>query len=365
MMTTTTSPSTNGRGLDVADRAAIGEVVRTLPTFTPVQHQQAATQVSHGPPSRAAHIYSPPEVRKLLEKLIIGELIPPVLSESREIVVACTALVVRRDTTRLPLLGEPAPVRTHSACVQLSLEDCEKRFPNERWEPTSSFTDCVGRALGPWHEHAEPLYAINAHVKPTLWQRVKRVMHSGMMHFTHYVPCCGTDQTEYWLDRDIQRSVDRELVRRRVGDGLRDCVDEAMLQTARLDGYTMTTPARLRLLVEETEDTCVDSFDDSQEKVAKIVPRFVASMTLAIRSKLGRMEATDANLLLVQRKYLEICRHKHVRDVDRVSHQQRVLNNVFANDLFERSATVRRRVPRWVRWLEPDQAKPAGPSVVA
>jgi len=84
---------------------------------------------------------------------------------------------------------------------------------------------------------------------------------------------------------------------------------------------------------------------------ARVVPRFAAAMALHLRAKLGKLAYSEANLLLVQRKYLEVCSRKHVRDVDAVSHQQFVVNAFFGEDVLDRVGTVRLRTPWWVRWL--------------
>lgn len=89
----------------------------------------------------------------------------------------------------------------------------------------------------------------------------------------------------------------------------------------------------------------------SVDRPAQVIPRFAAAMALHIRAKLGRLNYNEANLLLVQRKYLEVCKLKHVRDVDAVSHQQFVVNAFFGEDVLDRVATARQRTPWWVRWL--------------
>lgn len=85
---------------------------------------------------------------------------------------------------------------------------------------------------------------------------------------------------------------------------------------------------------------------------AKIVPKFAAACALHLRSKLGALANNEANVLLVQRKYLEICRKHRVRDVDTVLHQQFVMNAVFTESVLDDIATSRRRLPKWVAWLE-------------
>lgn len=85
---------------------------------------------------------------------------------------------------------------------------------------------------------------------------------------------------------------------------------------------------------------------------AKIVPKFAAACALHIRTKLGALANNEANVLLVQRKYLELCRKHGVRDVDTVLHQQFVMNTVFTESVLDDVAASRRRLPGWISWLE-------------
>lgn len=85
---------------------------------------------------------------------------------------------------------------------------------------------------------------------------------------------------------------------------------------------------------------------------ARVVPKFAAAVTLHIKAKLGVLAKTEANLLLVQRKYLEVCRDHRVRDVDVVSHMQFVQNAYFTEDVLERLAKTRLRAPAWLRLFE-------------
>lgn len=84
---------------------------------------------------------------------------------------------------------------------------------------------------------------------------------------------------------------------------------------------------------------------------AKIIPKFAAACALHIRSKLGTLNNNEANVLLVQRKYLELTRHRKVRDVDIILHQQFVINAVFTEGVLDDTATIRRRLPKWITWL--------------
>lgn len=87
-----------------------------------------------------------------------------------------------------------------------------------------------------------------------------------------------------------------------------------------------------------------------KSKPAVKVPRFAAACTLELRSRLGRMEPTEANILLAERKYNEICRKRGVHTADAQRHLAHVLNALFTEDVLEVVASTRRRAPRWLRW---------------
>jgi hypothetical protein len=87
----------------------------------------------------------------------------------------------------------------------------------------------------------------------------------------------------------------------------------------------------------------------------QVYPRFAAACALALRARLGILSKTDANLLLVQREYLIICRRRGVRQHDIVSHQLHVMNAVFNEGVLDRVALTRRRIPRWLRWAYPSE----------
>jgi len=89
-----------------------------------------------------------------------------------------------------------------------------------------------------------------------------------------------------------------------------------------------------------------------------MIPRFAAAAIVALRSKFGVMGASEANVLLIQREYLRICREAHVRACDTELHRQFVMNGYFSEDVLSHLATVRTRIPAWMRTA-------FGPSAVA
>nr|WRQ65298.1 hypothetical protein [Tolivirales sp.] len=81
----------------------------------------------------------------------------------------------------------------------------------------------------------------------------------------------------------------------------------------------------------------------------RVVPRFVSSVVLYLRSKHGNQAYNEANRLMMEREYLRICREVSVRNVDTVAHQQCVLNAYFTEGVHEQLSTTRVRAPQWLR----------------
>ncbi len=94
-------------------------------------------------------------------------------------------------------------------------------------------------------------------------------------------------------------------------------------------------------------------------------PHFVAQMVLGLRARLGRLEATPANVLVVGRDYRRMCdlgRSMNVqfRSYDIAIHEQAVINAFFSTIPGESDDLVRTRVPKWVaRLFGQDTAVPA------
>ncbi len=115
-----------------------------------------------------------------------------------------------------------------------------------------------------------------------------------------------------------------------------------------------TPPVVTSVAGSEPEPT-VDMFIDNR---ARIVPKFAAAVVLHLKAKFGALSMDDANVMLIQRDYLKVCREHKVRDVDIASHRQHVLNAYFTEGVLEELALTRTRAPRWMRLLE----RKSGPS---
>lgn len=177
---------------------------------------------------------------------------------------------------------------------------------------------------------------------------------------------CIDKQT--WLDVRADQKVRSEInesISLHVRNGTTgDCVDQVILETLVEDGYDLGDMGWIRKANEGVTRTAkewdayfarlgVDPLTGATERkeVVRVVPKFAAAVALHMRTLLGKMEVNEANILLAQRKYLEICRRRGVRDVDTVAHQQHTMNAFFTEDVLDRVGLALARAPTWVRWL--------------
>lgn len=180
---------------------------------------------------------------------------------------------------------------------------------------------------------------------------------------------CGVNELEmYRTDELVRRRIRSELRAHAGYENRETCVGGAIDTVLREVKYDLSDLGTYRTMNKGVKRTMRewDAYFEQEgfnpcelpsNGRAQIVPKFAAACALHIRSKLGAMEGTEANVLLVQRKYLEVCRRHNVRDVDTVLHQGFVMNAVFTEGVLDDVAQSRKRLPAWIRWL--DEVQPS------
>jgi len=126
-----------------------------------------------------------------------------------------------------------------------------------------------------------------------------------------------------------------------------------------IEGPPAPEPPRVGVSV--GTDTAEDEHKEHVEcdHVAKVIPRFVAAVTCALRMKFGNMSGSDANRLLIEREYLKLCRETDIRNVDAATHHQWVINTFFNEGVMDHLATTRSRLPKWLAKAMGGSPKPA------
>lgn len=198
------------------------------------------------------------------------------------------------------------------------------------------------------------------------WSRCKRNFGEAVLESPLLQSLCCYDSSEvqsFKADREIRNDI-RESMRTHMGYGSSaTCVENVIVETFNETGYDLSNLSTIRSKCAGKRKTMAE-WDRCFEKMGIdpmmlatveilptcVVPKFAASMSLMLRSKLGRLAPNEANTLLVEREYLRVARKLNVRDVDIVAHQQFVLNAVFGEGILDSVALTRSRIPRWMRW---------------
>jgi len=221
------------------------------------------------------------------------------------------------------------------------------------------------------------------------WDRVKAHLSAsvrGSPGLQALLCLSGSDLAAYELDGDIRRAAQRAVLDHSAQQGEQHtCVGQVMTEVFLETGYDLGDMGYIRRANEGVKRTKKEwdayfaqlgakhrtgaewlavfkrvGLNDLKRNArggiesskVRIIPKFAAAVALHIRAKLGKLQTNESNLLLVQRKYLEICHNHGVRDSDMIMHQQHVMNLVFDLQIADSVALSRRRVPRWLQWLD-------------
>lgn len=96
------------------------------------------------------------------------------------------------------------------------------------------------------------------------------------------------------------------------------------------------------------------------DRVLQCVPRFVASVVIAVRAKIGQRPATtEGNKELVEREALRLMREYRVKEVDIVGHLPLIVRAYFHEDIHYLLPTHEARMSRFERWAFRD-TRPSG-----
>jgi len=90
--------------------------------------------------------------------------------------------------------------------------------------------------------------------------------------------------------------------------------------------------------------------------------KFAATMLLALRAALGRLEKSEVNFKLAEAEYRRICRARNIRLLVVEQHRAITIDAFFNEDVFDEVVASKQRLPIWLRWLM-WYYKPAEPSL--
>lgn len=190
------------------------------------------------------------------------------------------------------------------------------------------------------------------------WQAFKLRMFN-MIKELPLVNCCYGDSIQL-VSYDLEiRTATRNAMRERMGYGVGGSSLGATISSIREnDGYDLCVnePWFMKPGVRMTEkkwDALLSNTSVLKPTPVRVVPKFVAGVSLAIRAKIGTVSNTPANHLIVENTYIRMCREHNVRDVDIIAHKDFVLNCVFTERLFSHVSQSRRTLPSWLSSLLP------------
>lgn len=175
-------------------------------------------------------------------------------------------------------------------------------------------------------------FDVTSHLPTDQWSKAKKYKAFVKSKILRWFFCFDDkllDEVQY--EGAIRDDIAKELCVARPGSGKTGIQYAA--EEAASEGYTM-------LSNEDNFSTC---------QPVRVIPRFAAACVTCLRAKFGRLPPNDANRLLIEREYLRVTRETSIRNADIVVHQQFVLNTYFNEDVLERTALVRARLPRWLR----------------
>lgn len=264
-------------------------------------------------------------------------------------------------------MNEMSPRNINNVFYQVNMPHCTNYIELVNLEPT------------PTKRAARHPRSYNVYVSFKKW------LAENVLQFTHLTSfgnllCCTNpvDYYEYDMDRNLRKRVREEMCYTMASNGEGDCLD-TILREAKQHGHNMLREEEVnskscayyrevRILPKiQIGETLCDVYhhygENSTETItevsvveqpvpstrAKVSPKLVANIAMAIRVRLGqRPRGTPGNWELVERECLRLMRDHNMRNVDSCVHLPHVLNAYFDEDVHYRVPTSKSRISKWI-----------------
>ena len=189
--------------------------------------------------------------------------------------------------------------------------------------------------------------------RPSLYQmfhswRRNIYLNSAFVRFLCCVDSTMVDVAEEHMLRTnaVRECILRENTKCYANDSVTQCINEIRECT----GYNMCVADTVAL--DENQEAIVEPYSYVPRN-AQVIPKFTAAMFCYLRGKLGRLQRTDANTLLVEREYLHKCNQLNMRTVDRGSHALCTINTYFEERCLDSIADLGYKLPSWCLDVQP------------
>jgi len=189
--------------------------------------------------------------------------------------------------------------------------------------------------------------------RPSLYQmfhswRRNIYLNSAFVRFLCCVDSTMVDVAEEHMLRTnaVRECILRENTKCYSNDSVTQCINEIRECT----GYNMCVADTVA--VDENQEAIAEPYSYVPRN-AQVIPKFTAAMFCYLRGKLGRLQRTDANTLLVEREYLHKCNQLNMRTVDRGSHALCTINTYFEERCLDSIADLGYKLPSWCLDVQP------------
>lgn len=189
--------------------------------------------------------------------------------------------------------------------------------------------------------------------RPSLYQRFHSWRRNIYLNsaFVRLLCCVDSTMVDVAEEHILRTNAVRECILREntkcySTDSVTQCINEIRECT----GYNMCVADTVALDV--NQEAIVEPYSYVPRN-AQVIPKFTAAMFCYLRGKLGRLQRTDANTLLVEREYLHKCNQLNMRTVDRGSHALCTINTYFEERCLDSIADLGYKLPSWCLDVQP------------